>query len=164
MSYHHLNTLTVFPEKLAHNFQLLSSLHHDIRPVPVLKSNAYGHGIKIVAPYLNDYDSPFVCVDSLYEAYELEKYDYGGDILIMGYVDPRDIPRRKNFIYAASDLDYAHSLVLKYSRVRITLFLDTGMHREGIQNRETSYADTLLARISPRVEGVMSHLSTPDNR
>ena len=118
MSYHHLNTLTVFPEKLAHNFQLLSSLHHDIRPVPVLKSNAYGHGIKIVAPYLNDYDSPFVCVDSLYEAYELEKYDYGGDILIMGYVDPRDIPR----------------------------------------------ADTLLARISPHVEGVMSHLSTPDNR
>lgn len=120
--------------------------------MPVLKSNAYGHGIKLVAPLLNDYDIPFVCVDSLYEAYELEKYDYRGDILIMGYVNPRDIPRRKNFIYAASDLDYAHALIQKYSRVRLTLFLDTGMHREGIQNLDTAYTATLLAKMAPRIE------------
>lgn len=152
MPYHHLNTLTVFPEKLAHNFSILSGLHPDIRPVPVLKSNAYGHGIKLIAPLLSEYDAPFVCVDSLYEAYELEKYDYSGEILIMGYVDPRDIPRRKNFIYAVSHLEYAQALMAKYSRVRLTLFLDTGMHREGIQDIDTTYATTLLTKMAPRVE------------
>lgn len=164
MSYHHLNTLTIFPEKLAHNFDVLSKLHHDIKPVPVLKSNAYGHGIKIIASFLSDYDVPFVCVDSLYEAYELKKYGYKKDILIMGYVDPRDIPRRKNFIYAVSDLDYAGALIKKYSRVRLHLFLDTGMRREGVCDIDTAYAEAVLTKISSRIEGVMSHLSTPDDR
>lgn len=164
MPYHHLNTLTVFPEKLAHNFSVLSSLHHDINPVPVLKSNAYGHGMKIIAPLLHDYDVPFVCVDSLYEAYELKKYGYKKDILIMGYVDPRDIPRRRNFIYAISDLDYATALIKHSSRVRLHLFLDTGMHREGIADINTDHADAVLTKIAPRIEGVMSHFSTPDNR
>lgn len=76
MSYHHLNTLTIFPDKLAHNFETLSRLQNNVQPVPVVKSNAYGHGIKILAPILANYDVPFICVDSLYEAYELEKYGY----------------------------------------------------------------------------------------
>ncbi len=50
----------------------------------------------------------------------------------MGYVDPEDIPRRRNFIYAVSDLTYATMLIKKYARVRLHLFLDTGMHREGM--------------------------------
>lgn len=29
----------------------------------------------------------------------------------MGYVDPRDVPRRRHFIYAVSDVDYALALV-----------------------------------------------------
>lgn len=152
MSYHHLNTLTVSAEKLAHNFRILSGIYSDIRPVPVLKSNAYGHGIKLIAPILADYDVPFVCVDSLYEAYELEKYDYRGDILIMGYVDPRDIPRRKNFLYAVSDLEYAGALIQQYSRVRLHLFLDTGMHREGVQDIDTTYGATLLTKLASHIE------------
>jgi alanine racemase len=160
--YHHLNTLTVFPERLEHNFRVLSGLQPGVAVVPVVKSNAYGHGIKILAPILTRYDVPFVCVDSLYEAYELEKYGYKKDILIMGYVDPRDVPRRRNFIYAASTLEYAEALLKTYSRARLHLFLDTGMRREGaLSLSSTSVWD--LSKIAPHVEGIMSHLSTPDN-
>lgn len=130
MTYHHLNTLTIFPERLEHNFHILSHLCPGVTTAPVVKSNAYGHGIKIVAPILAKYAVPFVCVDSLYEAYELEKYGYKKDILIMGYVDPRDIPRRRNFLYAASSLEYAEALIRQYARARLHLFFDTGMHRE----------------------------------
>lgn len=161
--YHNLNTLTIFPERLEHNFRVLSLLQSDVQVVPVVKSNAYGHGIKMLAPLLNKYSAPFVCVDSLYEAYELEKHGYTKDILIMGYVDPRDTPRRRNFIYAASTLEYAQALLRKYSKARLHLFLDTGMHREGIQSLETLYAREILKKIAPHIEGAMSHLSTPDN-
>jgi alanine racemase len=51
----------------------------------------------------------------------------------MGYVDPRDIPRNRHFIYAVSTLEYALELVKNYSKVRLHLFLDTGMCREGLQ-------------------------------
>lgn len=131
--------------------------------VPVVKSNAYGHGIKILAPLLNTYAVPFICVDSLYEAYELEKHGYKKDILIMGYVDPRDIPRRRNFIYAASTLEYAQAVLRTYSKARLHLFLDTGMHREGIKSLDTTYAREILQKIAPHIEGIMSHLSTPDD-
>ena len=161
--YHNLNTLTIFPERLEHNFRVLSQLQSDIQVVPVVKSNAYGHGIKILAPLLNIYDVPFICVDSLYEAYELEKHDYKRDILIMGYVDPRDIPRRPNFIYAVSTLEYAQAVLHTYSKSRLHLFVDTGMHREGIQSLDTVYAREILTKIAPHIEGIMSHLSTPDN-
>lgn len=117
-----------------------------------MKSNAYGHGIKIVAPYLQRYDVPFVCVDSLYEAYELEKNGYKKDILIMGYVDPRDIPRHKNFIYAVSSLDYAQTLIRQFSRIRLHLFVDTGMHREGIVSLDTFYARENLTKIGIHIE------------
>lgn len=152
MSYHHLNTLTIFPEKLTHNLDVLSGLQENIQSVPVLKSNAYGHGINILAPLLVHYDIPFVCVDSLYEAYELEKHGYKKDVLIMGYVDPRDIPRRKNFIYAVSDLEYASALIQEYSRVRMHLFLDTGMHREGILDIDSVFAKNALTKIRPHIE------------
>lgn len=159
--YHNLNTLTIFPERLEHNFRVLSTLQPDVRVVPVVKSNAYGHGIKMLAPLLNKYSVPFVCVDSLYEAYELEKHGYKKDILIMGYVDPRDIPRRRNFIYTTSTLDYAQAVLRTYSKVRLHLFLDTGMHREGLQL--LIQHERILAQLTPHVEGVMSHLSTPEN-
>ena len=152
MVYHHLNTLTIFPERLAHNFDILSQMHEGIQPVPVVKSNAYGHGIKILAPLLADYDVPFVCVDSLYEAYELEKYGYKKDVLIMGYVDPRDIQRRKNFIYAVSDLEYGSALMHQYSRMRIHLFLDTGMHREGLKIEKREERGEQIIRLAPHIE------------
>lgn len=152
MGYHHLNTLTIFPDRLAHNFDVLSQMHEGIQPVPVVKSNAYGHGIKILASLLADYDVPFVCVNSLYEAYELEKYGYKKDILIMGYIDPRDIPRRKNFIYAVSDLEYASALIQEYSRARIHLFLDSGMHREGMLDIDSVFAINILTKICPNIE------------
>ena len=102
-------------------------------------------------------------MDSLYEAYELEKYGYKKDILIMGYVDPRDVPRRKNFIYAVSDLDYASAIIRTYSRARMHLFVDTGMHREGIQILDSILARTILTKIRPNIEGLMSHLATPED-
>ncbi len=130
--------------------------------VPVVKSNAYGHGIKMLALLLSRYAVPFVCVDSLYEAYELEKHGYKKDILIMGYVDPRDTPRRRNFIYAASTLEYAQAVLRAYSKARLHIFLDTGMHREGIQSLDTVYVREILQKLAPHIEGVMSHLSTSD--
>lgn len=161
--YHNLNTLTIFPERLEHNFRVLSECRPGIQVVPVVKSNAYGHGIKMLAPILNKYDVPFICVDSLYEAYELEKYGYKKDILIMGYVDPRDIPRRRNFIYAVSTFEYVQAIIRNYSKARIHLFVDTGMHREGITSLDTVYEREVLIKIKPHIEGIMSHLSTPDN-
>lgn len=81
----------------------------------------------------------------------------------MGYVDPRDIPRRTHFIYGVSDLEYAYELKKKYSRARMHLFFDTGMHREGMSDIHSVLAQSILKNIAGNIEGVMSHLATPDD-
>ena len=70
----------------------------------------------------------------------------------MGYVDPRDIPRRRHFIYAVSDVDYALALIHRFSRVRLHLFLDSGMHREGMQDISSTYAQSVLTKIAKHIE------------
>ncbi|MEI6711111.1 MAG: alanine racemase [bacterium] len=129
--------------------------------VPVVKSNAYGHGLKLLAKEWNTYNIPFVCVDSLFEAYELQKYGYKSDVLIMGFVDPADIPREKKFHYACSDISYALAVVRKRKHAKLHLFFDTGMHREGIQTLLDD-EDTSLVPLKKNIIGMMTHLSTPD--
>ena len=126
---------------------------------PVVKSNAYGHGLKLLAKEWNQYDIPFVCVDSLFEAYELKKYGYKKEVLIMGFIDPDDIPREKKFHYACPDVAYAHAVIKKYKKAKLHLFLDTGMHREGMQEVPTEG----FIPLKKNIIGVMTHLSTPDN-
>jgi len=128
----------------------------------VVKSNAYGHGLKLLAKEWNHYDIPFVCVDSLFEAYELQKYGYKKEILIMGFVDPADIPRERRFHYACSDISYALAVAKRRKKARLHLFFDTGMHREGIQSMLLKDTETLLS-LKKNIVGVMTHLSTPDN-
>lgn len=161
MPYHNLNTITIFPDRLKHNLEVLQRLS-GIPCVPVVKSNAYGHGLKLLAKEWNSYTIPFVCVDSLFEAYELQKYGYKKEVLIMGFVDPEDIPREKRFHYACSDLDYAQVIVKKRNRAKLHLFFDTGMHREGIQS--FSKPDLkILSSLKRNIVGIMTHLSTPDD-
>lgn len=160
MPYHNLNTITLFPDHLKHNLGVLQELSW-ITCVPVVKSNAYGHGLKLLAKEWNHYDIPFICVDSLFEAYELQKYGYKKDILIMGFIDPADIPREKKFHYACSDISYALAVVKKRKHAKLHLFFDTGMHREGIQTILTKDVAMLLP-LQKNIVGIMTHLSTPD--
>lgn len=159
--YHHLNTLTVFPKNLKHNWETLQTISW-LSCAPVVKSNAYGHGLKLLAKVWNTYDILFICVDSLFEAYELRKYGYKKDILIMGFVDPSDIPREKRFHYACSDISYAQAVIKKRKSAKLHLFFDTGMHREGIL--ELSDQDIqILASLQKNIVGVMTHLASPES-
>ena len=77
----------------------------------------------------------------------------------MGFIDPADIPRERKFHYACSDISYALAVMKKYKRAKIHLFIDTGMHREGMQ----IVSGESLSLLQKNIIGVMTHLSTPDN-
>jgi alanine racemase len=82
--YRNLNTLHVFKAALKHNLDLYRKTCPEQAVCPVLKSNAYGHGLTLVAKALDDEKVPFFIVDSLYEAYELKKAHIKTPILIVG--------------------------------------------------------------------------------
>ena len=86
-----LNTITISREKLLSNLDLYASLHPKCSVFPVLKANAYGHGIREVASILSARKLDYIVVDSYYEALEIRKVNKTR-VLLMGYTLPVNFP------------------------------------------------------------------------
>ena len=161
-----LNLITISRQRLIDNYQALSKVNSGVKVAPVLKSNAYGHGIRLVGEILDQVKAPFLCVDSLYEAFQLySKTEVKTPILIMGYVHPKSLEVKKlPFSFAVYDLAHAQNLNKFQKGARIHIFIDTGMNREGVS---MGYLDRFLMELKKlehiEVEGVMSHLAEPAN-
>ncbi len=159
-----LNKILISKDCLIANYQYLASLQEGVTVAPVLKSNAYGHGIKEVGKIIDTQKPPFICVDSLYEAFQLQKVGIKSEILITGYIDPRSLQGKKlPFSYTVFDLDQLKNIAKYQPGAKVHLFFDTGMHREGFDIREVKQLMRNLAQISGVViDGVMSHLAISD--
>lgn len=130
----------------------------------VLKSNAYGHGTVLVAKTLEPLQPPFFCVDSIFEAYELLNAGITTPILIMGFVDPENLKRKRlPFSYAVWNVEVLKKIHEYQPEAAFHIFVDTGMHREGIA---LDALPELLEEIKKipdvKVEGLMSHLAAAD--
>lgn len=157
-NYKPLNRIEINRKKLISNFKYLNSLWPMV--CPVLKSNAYGHGLISVAEILDSQGAPFYCVDSLFEAYELFKAHIKTPILVMGYVSPESIMTKKlPFSFAVYTKSQVMALSKYQPEAKLHLFIDTGMHREGVLPNELPQfiADIRKTRLS--IEGVMSHFA-----
>lgn len=164
--YHTLNLIEVSEINLLHNFKYLSSLSKKVRVAPVLKSNCYGHGITLVGKLLDQVNAPFFCVNSLYEAYELFKAKIKTPILVMGSTDHSNIKIKKlPFSFAVYDLDFLKALNKYQKGCKVHLFVDTGMHREGIPlNDLPSFLEETKNLLNINIEGLMSHLASSDDK
>ncbi len=162
-----LNKIYVSRNNLLRNYEYLSSINSKIKIAPVLKSNAYGHGIELVGKTLDSLNvhrtlkTPFICVDSIYEAYQLKRVHIKTPILIMGYIDPKSLQNgRLPFSYAIYDLKLAKVINEAQKGCEVHIFVDTGMHREGVSLEELpKFLRSLKELRSLKVVGLMSHLA-----
>ena len=134
---------------------------------PVLKSNAYGHGLLEVARILEKDGGhiPFFIVDSYYEAVALRARSIKAPLLIIGYTRPETITASclKDTAFAVTSLDTLYALSGS-KRASIHLKIDTGMRRQGILPEEIDKAIELIRDNKSLVlEGVCTHLCDADN-
>jgi len=164
-NYQNLNCVEVIQSNIVSNFSYLATLDPHISVLPVLKSNAYGHGIKVVGEIIDQLHPLLLCVDSLFEAYELYKNHTKSNILVMGHTPPQNISYKKlPFSYAVYNKDFLHAVKRYQPKAGIHLFIDTGMHREGIRLEELPTFIELLKQYKIyTIEGVMTHLAAADN-
>lgn len=162
-----LITISISKENLLHNLTVYKKTYPAMQIAPVLKSNAYGHGLTVIAELLDREDIAFFMVDSLYEAEVLRRAGIRSKIVVMGYVRPEAIAdsRLPNTDFAIVDLEQLRSLAeVARTPVRVHLKLDTGMHRQGLMPDELSEAAALVAS-NPHISvvGVATHLADADN-
>lgn len=159
-----LNRVEISSRYLRDNYRELSSISYGMKVIPVLKSNAYGHGLVEVGRIVDELKAPFLCVDSLYEAYSLHKAGIKSKILVMGFVDSRNLNVKKlPFSFAAYDHDHFNAIFEAQPQAGIHIFIDTGMGREGVRVQDLDeFANKINNRAYPRIEGLMSHFAASE--
>lgn len=159
-TYQVLNKIELSRENLLKNYRYLSNINRKIKIAPVLKSNAYGHGIGYAAKMLDPLKPVFFCVDSLFEAYEILKTKVKTPVLIMGHIYPQNLSVKKlPFSYAIYDLKMAEIISRHQPQAEIHIFIDTGMHREGILLSDLKKFLREVKRFNLNIVGLMTHLA-----
>ena len=165
--YKTLNTISVSSTALVNNYHYYQSLNKHALIAPVLKSNAYGHGLTNVAAVVDDLiKPPFICVDSLYEAFELQKTHINTQIMIMGYTFPDNYKtiRKMPFTFPVYDLESLESLNKYQPKSKVHIKIDTGMNRLGIQlNDIPNFINNINKYQHINIDGIYSHLSQADD-
>ena len=69
-----MNTIRLRKRVLLDNLEYLQSVQPEAAIFPVLKSNAYGHGLKQIVKMLSRADVPYIAIDSYPEYVVVKKH------------------------------------------------------------------------------------------
>lgn len=152
---------------LKHNVEALRSLlPADCALMPAIKANAYGHGAVPMAKELNKMGVQAFCVASVSEAVQLREHGISGEILILGYTHPSDLPLliQYNLTQAVLSYEYAELLDAFDGEIRVHIAVDTGMHRVGVPAENLDVILSILKMKHLWVTGIYTHLCADDSR
>lgn len=173
------NVCLIDADALRSNFSLLTSLLSGVRPICVVKADAYGHTAEICVPELLRLGCDFFAVSCVEEAASVRKLclrdGKDADILILGYTASSHVAflSENNIIQTVLSLSHAESLSATAQKqnctLRVHIAVDTGMNRVGICANADDLCEaaaleaekiTKLPNIS--VEGIFTHFSQSD--
>ena len=155
--------------RLTANFQAIQAAVVPAAVMPIVKANAYGHGLVPVARHLVGLGAASLGVAFLEEAVALREDGVTVPILVMGGIFGDQIPvfLRHGLTLTASSIDKLRQIDATAAELGVTatvhLKIDTGMERIGVHYYS---AQGLLERASEcrhcRVEGIYSHFANAD--
>lgn len=130
-------------ENVLHNVGQLRQLVGPDRIIcSAVKANAYGHGMKEMAPLIVEGGADWLAVDCLEEAMELRECGIKVPVYIMGYtlLDDLEAVVREGFhfvIYNEETFKKLHEVTAKLKKPALThLKLETGTHRQGVSESD----------------------------
>lgn len=161
--YEAMNIVEIKADNILANFSYLKSLKPGAEIIPVLKSNAYGHGLKEICQILNRSEAKIIAVDSYPEAQIAYNY-FKGKILILGEM-PLDVyaycklKRTEFVVYREETLK---ELARYAKKAKIHLFFNSGMNREGVDDLAGFIDNNFKDLNKVDLVGFCSHLASAD--
>jgi alanine racemase len=154
--------------QLRRNLETIRTHVAPAKVMPMVKANAYGHGVDGVALYIEPY-ADYLGVAILEEGIHLRKLGITKPILVAGGTLPEQVP-----YFAKYDLTLTGSSVELLNaaeeisrstgkRIRTHLKIDTGMERVGVREYE---AEALIEKSMTcshlEIEGIYTHLANSE--
>ena len=161
--------LEVNLSQLKRNIAAIRARIGDAKVMPMIKANAYGHGVDGVAPFIEPYVDYFG-VALLEEGIRLRELGIKKPILVAGGALPEQIPyfAEYNLTLTGSSvelLDTAEEVSrMMGKRIKTHLKIDTGMERVGVREYEAEGLIQKSAACSHTdVEGIYTHFANSES-
>lgn len=155
--------------RLAANYRAICAHVGAAKVMPILKANAYGHGLVEVGRLLERIGAPIVGVAYLEEGLKLRQHGVRLPVLVLGGIVGDQIPRfiEADLTLTASSIDKLTAIdeaaAAVGRRASVHLKIDTGMERIGV--RWTNAARLLEASLGAKhvtIDGVFTHFANAD--
>jgi len=154
-------------DHLVDNYKLVQDRIGDKKVIPVVKANAYGHGVVNVVQKLVEENVKFFAVSLLEEALELRQVFPNIDLMMMGVCNEDDFfVASKNKVQVTIGNQRQLEQVLSLNRpIKVHIKIDTGMHRLGFKDLDQAVQAFQRLQKSNHVNlvGVYTHFATADN-
>lgn len=159
------NNIYISKSAILSNFDTFQDITNNDFLIPVLKANAYGHGLEQITTILKSRKIPYIAVDGYFEAIRVHNISKQ-PVLVMGAINKSDYMqiRTKRCAFVVSDEQSLNALASTKENIKIHLELETGMHRFGLSITELDkFLKALKTHANIELEGVMSHLADAGN-
>ncbi len=155
--------------RLTANYRAIQAHAAPAAVMPILKANAYGHGLVEVARHMQALGAPYLGVAFLEEGILLREAGVTTPILVLGGIIGNQVP-----LFLEHDLTLTASSVEKLGqieeaartmgvRAKVHLKIDTGMERIGVHYYSAEpLLEASLACTHFEVEGIFSHFANAD--
>jgi alanine racemase len=155
-------------DALGHNLAVLRGLAAGAKLFPVVKADAYGHGLLPVARSLEQQGADGLCVALIEEGFRLRDAGVRLPLLVLNGVYGNEhaevLARGLTPVVFRDDQLLAFAAAAGGRRVDVHVKVDTGMARLGVDPGELeAFLDRLESLPALRIAGVMTHLSSADS-
>ena len=155
---------------LSKNFKSIKTYVGKTKVMPILKANAYGHGLVRVAQLYEELKADYLGVAVVEEGILLREMGIKMPILVLGGVWGNQIPLflKHNLTITASSIDKLKQIDDTAAQMKtkaiVHLKIDTGMERIGVHyyNAER-FLETAYSYKNISVEGIYSHFATAES-
>jgi alanine racemase len=150
--------------RLLQNVKIFSDVASGRYVFPVVKSNAYGHGLAEVATVLKDYKTPYLCVQTPQEARLVRRTTNQPSLILGPLFAKTDFAELADCAFTVSS--FAHIDLLEQAKQSITIHIkqNTGMNRQGFELHELADVLKKIKKLEHvDLEGFCSHLSSADD-
>jgi alanine racemase len=151
---------------LLHNLETLRRHSGGALVAPVIKANAYGHGLELVAGVLAAAGVPRLCLNELEEASRLRALGLTLPLYVLGPTLPSDSPRVAALGCEVVVSSWAQLTALSAAGaavgrpIGVHLKVETGTHRQGVPPAEIrSHLERLPELPGVRLVGLTTHLA-----
>ncbi len=156
---------------LVENYLNIRKKVKNVKIMPVVKANAYGHGAEKIVRTLNSLPNKpeYYAVALVEEGIELRKYDVNQPILIFEPIDAEQINSIEKYDLIPTVFTEEHLYLLKKNvkreSLKVHIKINTGMNRLGISYKN---AFEFVKKISEDkffiIDGIYTHFATSDEK